>query len=437
MDVAGTAVGIVSLGIQVCQGLLFYYDAWKSYDPDISSTYNAITDLSRTLTILKTTLQQETDRERVGRVRTCVSSCDDAILELEKRRYSLQKYGQPEGLRQKMRASLQRSWYPFKKETIEALKANVAGIQGRLKLALQVLQLDVGTESQRLVLRLMSQTTAQSNTIAQIAAQNRRILDTQQSDEFRKIVAWLAPPDPGTNHATARQRHERETGDWLLKSIQYQSWKNSAVGHLWLYGKAGCGKTILCSTAIEDIRTTCEQDTDTSFAFFYFSFSDDRKQSDSDLLRSLVAQLGWREPGLSMLRQAYENNKQILPGPDLLESILLASIRPCSKVYLLVDALDECPEDNETRRSVLQRLEGLTRDTPNLKVLATSRELDRIRRSMARLVAEPLCVITRAVDADIQLYLSTEMSRDEYLCEPRPEMRTLIEKTIVSRADGM
>jgi hypothetical protein len=437
MDVAGTAVGIVSLGLQVCQGLLFYYDAWKSYDSDISSTYNAITDLSRTLTILKTTLQQETDRERVGRVRTCVSSCEDAILELEKRRYSLQKYGQPEGLRQKMRAGLQRSWYPFKKETIEALKANVAGIQGRLKLALQVLQLDVGTESQRLVLRLMSQTTAQSNTIAQIAAQNRRILDTQQSDEFRKIVAWLAPPDPGTNHATARQRHERETGDWLLKSSQYQSWKTSAVSHLWLYGKAGCGKTILCSTAIEDIRTTCEQDTDTSFAFFYFSFSDDRKQSVSDLLRSLVAQLGWREPGLSMLRQAYENNKQIVLGPDLLENILLASIRPCSKVYLLVDALDECPEDNETRRNVLQQLERLTRDAPNLKILATSRELDRIRRSMARLVAEPLCVITRAVDADIQLYLSTEMSRDEYLCELRPEMRTLIEKTIVSRADGM
>jgi hypothetical protein len=138
-----------------------------------------------------------------------------------------------------------------------------------------------------------------------------------------------------------------------------------------------------------------------------------------------------------MLRQAHENNKQIVPGPDLLENILLASIRSCSKVYLLVDALDECPEDNETRRNVLQRLERLTRDASNLKILATSRELDRIRRSMARLVAEPLPVIVRAVDADIQLYLSTEMSRDEYLCGLRPELRTLIEETIVSRADGM
>jgi predicted ATPase len=78
----------------------------------------------------------------------------------------------------------------------------------------------------------------------------------------------------------------------LLKSSQYQSWKTGAISHLWMYGKAGCSKTILCSTAIEDIRVTCEQDVDTSFAFFYFSFSDERKQSDSDLLRSLVAQVG-------------------------------------------------------------------------------------------------------------------------------------------------
>jgi hypothetical protein len=181
----------------------------KGYDSDISSTYNAITDLSRTLTILKTTLQQETDRERVERARTCVSSCVDALRELEKRRDSLRKYGQPEGLRQKMRAGLRRSWYPFKKETLESLKANVAGVQGCLELALQVLQLDVSKESQKLVLRLVGQTTAQSNATAHITTRNQRILDTQQSDEFRKVVAWLAPPHPGTNHATARQRHER------------------------------------------------------------------------------------------------------------------------------------------------------------------------------------------------------------------------------------
>lgn len=250
-------------------------------------------------------------------------------------------------------------------------------------------------------------------------------------------MVWLAPPDPGTNHATARQRHERSTGEWLLNSSQSQNWQTGLVSHMSMHGKAGCGKTILCSTAIEDIRTTCEQDPDASFAFFYFSFSDERKTFDVDLLRSLVAQLGWREPGLSMLRQAYQNDKQSKPGPDELENILLVSIRPCSKVYLLIDALDECPEDHEIRQNVLARIERLAREASNLSMLATSRELDRIRRSMQALTAEPLRIVTRAVDADIQVYLAKEISRDRSLCELSPEMRNLIETTIATQADGM
>jgi hypothetical protein len=370
-------------------------------------------------------------------VRTCVNNCENALLELDKKRHSLQEYSQPEGLRQKMRSGLQRSWYPFRKEVLEALKASVTDFQERLKLALQVLQLDIGTESQKLVLRLLSQATMQSDSITQIAAQKQRILDVQQSDEFRKIVAWLAPPDPETNHATARQRHQSRTGDWLLKSSEYQNWKTGTLSHLWMYGKAGCGKTILCSTAIEEVRNTCEQDADTSFAFFYFSFSDKRKQSDGDLLRSLVAQLGWREPGLSMLRQAYGNARQSVPGPDELENILSACIRSCSRVYLLVDALDECPEDHETRQGVLRRLERLTQDTLNLKVFATSRELDRIRKPMEAMASEPLPVVTRAVDVDIQVYLSSQLSHDPNLRELSSEMRTLIEGTIASQANGM
>jgi hypothetical protein len=437
MDVVSTAVGVASLGIQVCQGLLSYYDDWKAYDADISSTYSAITDLSKTLTILKSMLEQDIDEERVGRVSTCVKDCEDAILRLEEKRRSLQRHSHREGLRQKLRAELERSWYPFRKETIKALEASVTRIQERLKLALQVLQLDVDTESQKLVLRLLSQTASQSASTAQIAAQNQRLLDGQQSDEFRKIVVWLAPPDPGTNHDTARQRHESQTGDWLLKSSQYQSWKTGAVSHLWMYGKAGCGKTILCSTAIEDIRTTYEQDVDTAFAFFYFSFSDERKQSDSDLLRSLVAQLAWREPGLIMLRQAHGDAKRSVPGPDELVKILLASMRSCSKVYLLIDALDECPEDHDTRQSVLTRIERLIQDAPNLKILMTSRELPAIRDSMAALGSKPMCVSTSAVNADIRLYVANQLSGDRSFGKFKKETLDLIESTIASKADGM
>ena len=102
-----------------------------------------------------------------------------------------------------------------------------------------------------------------------------------------------------------------------------------------------------------------------------------------------------------------------------------------------MDALDECPQDHETRQDVLARVEKLTQEAPNLRILATSRELDRIRKSMEALIAEPLRVATRAVDDDIRIFLASEMSRDRGLRELSAELRALIENTIASQADGM
>jgi hypothetical protein len=115
----------------------------------------------------------------------------------------------------------------------------------------------------------------------------------------------------------------------------------------------------------------------------------------------------------------------------------LTCVRSCSNVYLLADALDECPEHDQTRQSVLELFERLTRDAPNLRVFATSRELDKIRISMEALPAEQLRVMTHAVDADIKIYVAKEVSRDRSLGKLKPEMRTLIESSIASQADGM
>lgn len=154
----GTAVGIAFFGIQICQGLISYYDAWKGYDSNISSAYESITDLGRTLTLLTNTLQREcVDKERAERVERCLQSCVDALWKLEAERHSLKEHGTPEGTREKVRSALLRSLYPFKKETFRELKGNISEIQERLKLALQVLQLDINTASQDLLLQLSAQ----------------------------------------------------------------------------------------------------------------------------------------------------------------------------------------------------------------------------------------------------------------------------------------
>lgn len=403
-DVAGSAVGIASLGIQVCQGLLSYYDSWKDYGADVTHARNSVSDLSATLTLLKESLEQGGyDPARTKRVESCLETCVDGLRGLSGKLNDLRKHDTPEGFGQKARSGMQRMWYPLRKDTLTKLQANVGDVRERLKLALQVLQLAI-----------------------------------QQSNRWRKIVSWLSPPDPWSNHQSARQNHEPDTGRWLLESDRYREWKAGKIRHLWITGKAGCGKTVLCSTAIEDLRQRCDEDLSTGLAIFYFSFSDSRKKSSTDLLRSLVVQLAWREPGPTMLQQAYEKPSGGVPSDDELQKILLASLASYSMVSVVLDALDESPDDNrETRDTLFTMLERLVQGCTHVKILATSREVRDIREFSEMLQFESISIADAVVDTDIRKYVATRLAHDRKFSRIEPMATKLIEDTISSRADGM
>ena len=445
MPVESRMPGVASLGIQICQGLLAYYDAWRGYDSDVSNAYDSIEDLSKTLASLQGSLaSDDLDEEKKDRVKRCVHSCEESLTKLLQKSQKLRKYEQPEGVRRKAWAEVQRAWYPFRASTLAKLREIVADVCERLKLAVQVLQLDVSTTSQHMLRsvaadtsKIVDRTVAISTSVAHVSAQNQQMVDLQQADQFRKIADWLSPPDPWINHASARQHHEPHTGSWFLQSHQYQRWKSGQIRNLWLYGKAGCGKTVLTSRVIEDVGRHCESAINAGLAIYYFSFSDGRKQSFNSLLLSLVAQLGGREPGLSMLQQEYDKPNRSLLGVDALQEIVLSSIGQYDETFLVLDALDECPESEEARRSILDGLERLARKASNLKVLATSRELLDIREHMDSFGADVLPISTQPVDADIERYVGNELSRDRKLSRLDGDLKTLIMKTFAEKADGM
>ncbi|KAI6855500.1 hypothetical protein KC343_g118 [Hortaea werneckii] len=406
MDVAGSAVGIASLGITVCQGLLSYYNNYKDYESDISGTRASIEDLHSTLVLLKENLELGgLNDERRARVSSCLLSCNSGLQNLRTKLDELSKYGKPEGLRQKARAELQKAVYPFRKDTLDKLRGNVAEVREQLKLALQVLQLSV-----------------------------------QQSDRWRKIIDWLSPSDPWTNHRSARHRHEPHTGDWLLQSPTYLDWKSGKTQHLWICGKAGCGKTVLSSTMIEDIKRLCDTDENLGrfgLGAFYFTFSDKQKQSYEDLLRSLVEQLAWKQDGYARLQQAFDNASRGKPGEDELGKILLLSLQAYDQVFLALDALDESPEENDIRQAMLEELETLVQNASNVKLLATSREARDIQESMSMLKAQRINVADSKVDKDKRKYVISELSKDRRLSRLSDKTTSLIEDTLSARADGM
>ncbi|KAH9062304.1 hypothetical protein EDB87DRAFT_336071 [Lactarius vividus] len=103
------------------------------------------------------------------------------------------------------------------------------------------------------------------------------------------LKKWHSPPDPSTNHElTCECRHEG-TAKWFCQGSLFEEWK-VAGSLLWIHGKPGSGKSILCSAIIQNIITLSDAGS-ASIAYFYFDFRNIDKRSLRNLLPSLLVQL--------------------------------------------------------------------------------------------------------------------------------------------------
>lgn len=122
---------------------------------------------------------------------------------------------------------------------------------------------------------------------------------------------------------------------------------------------------------------------------------------------------------------------------DETHKILLSSIASNAQVFLHLDGLDECPESDGVREDVLKGIEGLLRQAPNLSILITSRDVPDIRGLMETIEADLICIAAQTVNADIQRYVSTQMSRDQKLSRLDCGTKELVAETLSQKADGM
>ena len=92
----------------------------------------------------------------------------------------------------------------------------------------------------------LSRRHAESMDVMKLISENifefHQVLASAQSDRNRtELIKWLSTADPSIDYISARDKHEPETGDWLIKdSIDFKNWENSPNSFLWVNGK---GKT--------------------------------------------------------------------------------------------------------------------------------------------------------------------------------------------------
>ena len=119
-----------------------------------------------------------------------------------------------------------------------------------------------------------------------------------------------------------------------------------------------------------------------SSAFFYCDYREDQKMDLRGLLSSLLVQLCHQSNSYcDMLFEFYSRHAKglRLPSDDALVACLkdLLELPGLAPVYLVVDALDECPNTSaipSPRDKVLNLLEELIRSPfPNLYIFVTSR----------------------------------------------------------------
>ena len=151
----------------------------------------------------------------------------------------------------------------------------------------------------------------------------------------------------------------------------------------------------ISSAIIEDIKGNTSSGS-AHVAFFFFDFKDTRKQDARALLSSLIVQLCSRtQPFYRILFDFYSAHKPGLqqPGFGTLTKCLEDMIKASGDVpiYLILDALDECPNTKgmpSSRDQVLDLVEKLvTLGVPRFHLCVTSRPEIDIRSSLALGVA--------------------------------------------------
>ena len=146
LTVAASTAGIVSLGLQVCDGLINYCRAWKSHDRDIEEALDNLTDLEFTLKLLSENLSlvenlDDTNADNLAGARHKIRSCTAALNKLHGTLIEFEAIDQPAGFLDKLHNVRLKSTSYFNKEKLRGLRASVSETQNNLGSAIQILSL--------------------------------------------------------------------------------------------------------------------------------------------------------------------------------------------------------------------------------------------------------------------------------------------------------
>ncbi|KAJ6568715.1 hypothetical protein B0H19DRAFT_1133834 [Mycena capillaripes] len=237
-------------------------------------------------------------------------------------------------------------------------------------------------------------------------ATTMQVVLQSQTEEDREIIKWTSPLNFFTRQADIFNARQPGTGEWLFQESLFRKWRAGEIRALWCRGiRDRCGKTVLASIVVDDLRKNLtNQTTGVASNPYPLAFMGRTKKHYA------------QGTGLA-LEETY--------------SMLNSAVQKFSGVFVVIDALDEYPE--EQRDALLRHVWNLG---PAVRLLLTSRQ----HVSCDQVIPDIATVEIRATEEDIRKYVEGRIERSLRLSrhiKKSPTLRDSIEENIVKCSDGM
>ena len=257
-----------------------------------------------------------------------------------------------------------------------------------------------------------------------------------QEDQVRQtILDWITPIDYAFQLNDFIARRQAGTGQWLLDSIEYQTWVETNKQTLFCPGIPGAGKTILTSIVVEDLTTRFQHNKCIGIAYLYCNFQRQHEQKLEDLLASLLKQLTQGQSSLpDTIKSLYNSHqdKRTRLSFDEISRALQSVITIYSRVFIVIDALDECEVSYNCRERFLSELFSLQTKC-GATLFATSRFIPEITEKFQGSILLEI----RASEHDVRRYVDGYISNLPSFVRRSPEFQEEVKTEIVKAVDGM
>lgn len=259
-----------------------------------------------------------------------------------------------------------------------------------------------------------------------------KLVNLGDDRERQEILEFISTLDHGAYQADMLSQRHEGSGEWLLEAQEFSSWiTNNQI--LFCPGILGAGKTIMTSIVVDHLQQQFLDTPTVGVAYFFCNFSQQPTVTVATLIACLLRQLVQNMPQVpDAIRDLFARHKQHKIRPQLQDLCRCLNVvaSELSRVYIVIDALDECEEG--VRNHVLSQIFDL-QSNHQLSFFATSRFIPDITSQFEQYQWLEI----RAHENDVKSYLSGQIANLRPFVRKDASLQELIIQSIAEAIDGM